>query len=189
MRHKSTCLLVSVGLAVVPSLPSTAWAQAGTNLVIAMSHTGNFTVGENGVYTIVVSNTGGTASSGLITVEDILPSPLPVVAATGNGWSCIVRESCLVCPGATSIVDCTSSTAIALGGSASPITLTVLPDRNGIGTVTNTVSVSGGGSPDNSASDPTIIVAAVPTLPQWAMMALTVLLVLAGVAALRRRTT
>jgi hypothetical protein len=61
--------------------------------------------------------------------------------------------------------------------------LTVLPYVSE--TVTNTACVDTG----NCASDPTIIVAAVPTLPEWAMMALAVLLALAGVAPLRRRTT
>jgi uncharacterized repeat protein (TIGR01451 family) len=51
---------------------------------IAMSHRGNFTVGEPGVYTIVVSNIGGTASSGLIEVTTSFFS----VSATGTGWSC-----------------------------------------------------------------------------------------------------
>jgi flagellar biosynthesis component FlhA len=40
-----------------------------------------------------------------------------------------------------------------------------------------------------ASTDVTIIVAAVPTLPEWAMIALTALLALAGVTALRRRTT
>ena len=50
-----------------------------------------------------------------------------------------------------------------------------------------------GGSETNltndSASDVTIVVAAVPTLPEWARIALAGLLALAGFAALRRRTT
>jgi hypothetical protein len=39
------------------------------------------------------------------------------------------------------------------------------------------------------ASDVTIVVAAVPTLPEWAMIVLTALLAWAGVTALRRRAT
>ena len=100
MPHNSTTyLLVGVGLATVLLQPSTASAQAGPDLVIAMSHNGNFTVGENGVYTIVVSNIGGTASSGQIAVSDTLDNAFPTrpamdipqfgfVSATGTGWSC-----------------------------------------------------------------------------------------------------
>jgi uncharacterized repeat protein (TIGR01451 family) len=101
MWHKSTCLLVGVGVAVLLALPSTAWAQVGTNLVIAMSHNGNFTSGVNGVYTIVVSNAGGTVSSGPIAVSDTLSSsePSPIVpdfefvSATGTGWSCSTYQT------------------------------------------------------------------------------------------------
>ena len=58
-------LVAGVASVVLFARPSTAWAQSpGTDLTIAMSHAGNFTVGVNGVYTIVVSNIGGTASSG-----------------------------------------------------------------------------------------------------------------------------
>jgi hypothetical protein len=83
---------------------------------------------------------------------------------------------------------------IAAGGSASPITLTVTP-FGASGTVTNTATlvypcIGGiGGFCSSSASDPTIVMAAVPTLPGWAMIVLTGLLVLAGFAAMPRRTT
>jgi hypothetical protein len=84
--------------------------------------------------------------------------------------------------------------SIAPGGSAFPITITVRPFTDGTAVlpaaVTNTAFVSGGGDPvGGMASDVTIVVAAVPTLPEWAMMALAARLAWAGVEALRRRTT
>jgi hypothetical protein len=57
------------------------------------------------------------------------------------------------------------------------------------GTITNTLEVSGGGGTFSSSTDLTIVVAGVPTLPEWALIALTVCLALAGVVALRRRMT
>jgi exosortase sorting signal-containing protein len=42
---------------------------------------------------------------------------------------------------------------------------------------------------NNFATDPTLVVAAVPTLPEWAMIVLTALLALAGFVAMRRRAT
>jgi hypothetical protein len=188
MRHKCLLVRVGVGVAFLLAQPSTVSAQAGPNLVITMSHTGNFTVGVPGVYTIVVSNTGGTASSGQIQVDDesLQDTMFTTVSASGTGWSCSVHFPTF---STVDIVTCTSSSVIAPGGSAFPIALTVLPYVSG--TFTNTASldnVGGGTSFGPPASDPTIIVAAVPTLPQWAMMALSVLLVLTGVAALRRRT-
>src|ERR1700682_6174290 len=90
--------IVGAGVAVLLSQPSTAWAQgAGPDLVIAMSHHGNFTVGTNGVYTIVITNIGGTATdaaSGSIFVADRLkrtpplfrPAPgFPFVSMRGTG--------------------------------------------------------------------------------------------------------
>ena len=182
MLHKYPGLLAGVGLAVVISQPSTAWAQAGPNLVMAMSHHGDFTVGVNGVETIVVSNIGVAASSGEISVEDPLQpsvSALEFVSATGTGWSC---SYIVGFPNET--VHCLSSSVIAPEGSAFPITLTVRPSYSG--TVTNLAcfEVFAG-----CTSDVIIVVAAVPTLPEWAMIALSTLLALAGVTALRRRTT
>jgi hypothetical protein len=202
---RKSCLLVVVGVAVLLSQPSTVRAQAGPNLVVTMSHTGNFALGENGVYTIVVSNIGGTASSGEIGLFGLLNGsgsgvpvpgvpPFGFVSETGTGWSCSQQYGF---PAYWIEVDCGSTSVIPPGGSAAPITLTVIPYGFN-GTVTNTATVGYAGSfilgpqyctNTNSASDPTVVVAAVPTLPEWAMRALAVLLGLAGFAALRRRTT
>jgi hypothetical protein len=180
LMHTATRLVAALAVAAVLSKPSTAWAQTGPDLVIAMSHTGNFTVGVNGVYTIVVSNIGGTASSPPIFVDDHLTSlPFTFVSATGNGWSCVFVEHG---PPVGATVECESSRIIAPGASAFPITLTVLPTASG--TVTNTVELSPSLA---TGSDVTIVLAAVPTLPQWALIALTVYLALAGVLAMRRR--
>jgi uncharacterized repeat protein (TIGR01451 family) len=179
MLHKYAVVLAGVGVAVVLSQPSTAWAQAGPNLVVAISHRGNFTVGVNGVYTIVVSNAGDTASSGMITVYDSLGIGSGVanfVSATGTGWICDLVDVYY------DNVRCSSTSIIAPGGSASPITLTAIYFDSG--TLTNTASIG-----NNTASDPTIVIAAVPTLPEWAMIVLSALLAVAGVAAMRRRTT
>jgi hypothetical protein len=179
MMHTSTRLLAAVAVVVVLSQP--AGAQMGPNLVMTMHHTGNFTVGQNGVYTIIVSNIGGTAS-GTIQVSEQFEGisgdfEFTFVSAVGTDWSCSYFRGF---PNEHLTCDFLPPT-IAPGGSTPPITLTVLPCC--VGTVTNTVSLSGGAT----ASDPTIVVAAIPTLPQWALNALTVCLALAGVAALRRR--
>jgi uncharacterized repeat protein (TIGR01451 family) len=165
-----------------------------------MSHTGNFTSGVNGVYTIVVSNTGGTASSGPIAVSDTLSSSegnnpvvpyFEFVSATGTGWSCSTYQTTGF-PFDFFYVGCISASVIAAGASAPPITLTVIPTI--IGTVTNEAGVGATLCPPSFgcdvhvAFDPTIVVAAVPTLPEWAMIALSTLLALAGVTTLRRRT-
>ena len=186
-------LVAGVASVVLFAPPSTAWAQAGANLVTALTHSGNFTLGQPGVYTIVVSNIGGTASSGQIMVGMFFPNlPNTTIfdyeAATGAGWSCSMDGGI---PTDWLQVTCDSTNVIAPGGSAAPVALTVTPSIVS-GTVTNTATVSWGTCcpfQTNSASDPTVVLAAVPTLPQWAIIVLTVLLAFAGIMAMRRRTT
>jgi uncharacterized repeat protein (TIGR01451 family) len=121
------------------------------DLTIAKSHSGTPQQGQNGFqYTITVSNVGGGASSGTVTVSDTLPSGMTVVSINGPGWVCS--------PGATST--CTRSDALAGGASYPAITLTVNIASNAPASVTNTATVSGGGDTNgtnNSASDPTSI--------------------------------
>jgi uncharacterized repeat protein (TIGR01451 family) len=145
--RKYSCLLVSV--AALLSQCSSVWAQTvGPDLVIAKSHRGNFTAGTNGVYTVVVSNIGGMVSSGPITVTDSLDSRFGFVSATGTGWSCSVT-SCLICPNPLFTVHCMSSSVVAAGGSAFPITLTVSTGLSG--TVTNGADVAGARVPAHSS--------------------------------------
>ena len=93
------------------------------NLTIAKSHTGNFTVGVNGAYTITVSNAAGSGpTTGTITVTDTLPTGLTYVSGTGTGWSCSAVGQA---------VTCTTAGPLAGGASSNPITLTV--ERGGCG--------------------------------------------------------
>jgi len=117
-------------------------------LAIAKSHTGNFTIGATGTYTIAVGNSGTSATAGTLTVTDTLPAGLTFNAASGTGWTC---------SGAGQTVTCTSATSIAAGAYASTIALTV----NAVGpagAVTNSVTVSGGGAANTPiAVDPTTL--------------------------------
>ena len=71
------------------------------DLRVTKSHAGNFTVGVNGVYTITVDNTLGTApTSGAITVTDTLPTGLTFVSATGTGWACGAVGQVVTCTSA-----------------------------------------------------------------------------------------
>ncbi|MDX1696932.1 MAG: hypothetical protein R3308_01530, partial [Thiohalobacterales bacterium] len=61
---------------------------AVADLAIAKSHSGDFTVGQNGDYTLTVSNNGPSTEIGPVTVTDTLPAGLGYVSASGAGWSC-----------------------------------------------------------------------------------------------------
>src|SRR5204863_416555 len=58
------------------------------SLTIAKSHSGDFTQGRGGMYTIVVGNAGPGATVGTVTVRDSLPAGLTARRMTGSGWSC-----------------------------------------------------------------------------------------------------
>lgn len=123
-------------------------ASGTPDLTITKSHTGNFTQGQSGTYTIGVTNSGSATTSGLVTVTDTLPPAFTVATIGGSGWSC------------PSPPTCTRSDALAAGGSYPAITLTVNVASNAPASVTNNVGISGGGEANTSndnASDPTTI--------------------------------
>ena len=130
------------------------------DLRLTKTHSGSFTVGTQGTYTLTVDNVPGTAAtSGAITVTDTLPAGLTYIAAGsgGSGWSCSA---------AGQVITCTSSAVIAAGAtSANPITINVGVAATAVPGVTNSASVSGGGEPavntgNNNAYDPTVVVTA-----------------------------
>ncbi|MBI5100624.1 MAG: DUF11 domain-containing protein [Nitrospirae bacterium] len=107
------------------------------------------TAGGTTTYTLTVSNSGNTASSGTITVVDVLPSGLTVAdgavalgGAQGANWSC---------SSASNVITCTSSTAIAASGS-SVFSFTVNVSASASGTVVNKAQVGGGGDPTNGSA-------------------------------------
>ena len=134
---------------------------AAPDLRLTKTHSGNFTVGVQGAYSLVVNNTLGSGpTSATITVVDTLPTGLGYVSAGsgGTGWTCAA---------AGQVVTCTSSTVIAAGAtSVNPITINVSVAAVAVPSVTNSATVSGGGEPaaqagNNAAFDFTVVVVAV----------------------------
>ncbi len=126
---------------------------AAADLTIAKSHTGSFTQGDTGkTYSIIVTNIGGTATSGTVTVTDTLPQGLTATGIDGTGWTCTLAT-----------LTCTRTDALAAAGSYPAITVTVNVAANAPASVTNTATVSGGGetnTTNNTATDATTINAA-----------------------------
>jgi uncharacterized repeat protein (TIGR01451 family) len=127
------------------------------DLTVPMSHAGSFMQGQTGAtYTITAANSGTGPTAGTVTVTDILPSGLAATAMTGSGWSCSVRN-----------LTCSRSNAQPAGTNYPPITLTVTVATSAPATLTNIVTVSGGGeanTANNSASDLTTITPIIPDL-------------------------
>nr|WP_306673704.1 Ig-like domain repeat protein [Tahibacter caeni] len=120
------------------------------DLTIAKSHAGNFTQGQTGaIYTLTISNVGGSPTSGMVTATDTLPAGLTATAIGGGGWTCTLAT-----------LTCTRPDALAAGSGYPPITLTVNVASNATASVTNTAAVSGGGQTNtnnDTAADPTTI--------------------------------
>ncbi len=125
---------------------------AAIDLAILLSHTGSFTQGDVGrTYTIVVTNVGSLATTGLVSVVDVLPAGLTATAMTGAGWSVTLGS-----------LTATRSDALATNAAYPAITLTVNVATNAPPSVTNVVAVSTGGDTNtinNTASDITSITA------------------------------
>src|SRR5438876_495792 len=127
------------------------------DLTITKTHSGNFTQGQTGAtYTITATNSGFAATSGTVTVTDTLPAGLTATAISGTGWTCVLGT-----------LTCTRSDALAAGASYPAITVTVDVANNASSSVTNSVSVSGGGETNtgnDSANDATTINASPPNV-------------------------
>ncbi len=129
-------------------------------LSISKSHTGSFTQGDTAdTYTITVSNPSGPGSTGgTLTLTDTLPTGMSAVSmsqtgntggGTGSDWTCVAGTA-----------TCTRITPMPAGESDT-ITLMVSVSYSapvGTNSVTNSVSVSGGGAATKTATDPTTII-------------------------------
>jgi uncharacterized repeat protein (TIGR01451 family) len=107
------------------------------DLAIAMSHTGNFSPGGTGTFLITVGNVGGAATTGVVTVVDVLPTGLTYSGpAAVNGWNISVNGQ---------TVTATRSDPLAAGAVFPVLALNVTVASNAPLTFSNTATVSGGG--------------------------------------------
>ena len=121
----------------------------GPDLAITKAATGSFTQGQAGAtYTLTVANTGGTASSGTVTVIDNLPTGVTPTAVSALGWTCGLSGN---------TGTCTRSDPLAAGASYPPITVTVEIASTAPSSVTNTAMVSGGGDLNSSNNEATLV--------------------------------
>jgi uncharacterized protein YjiK len=122
-------------------------------LMIAGTHTGVFTAGESGAYTLTVGNAASAApTSGTVTVTDFTTMGLMLASMSGDGWSC----------GANS---CSRSDSLGGGLSYPPIAVAVAVSPAAPPQATNEANVSGGGSGGAGSRDLTeILTSSIPPL-------------------------
>ena len=126
-------------------------------LSVAKTHTGSFTLGQTGAaYSVVVSNAAKAgATSGTVTLSEIVPAGLTLQSMSGAGWSC-----------AASANTCTRNDALSGGDSYPPVSVVVNVPADGPSQATNQVTLMGGGAtPATGASDTANILANASAVP------------------------
>ena len=159
-------VLVTILAAAYPSVTNTATTQGGgasntatasntvpvtgtSSLTLQKSHTGDFTVGSPGTYTLLLGNSSGIPTNGPITLVDTLPAGLTYASSSGTGWTCAA---------AAQTVTCSYAATIAAGATAPPLTLVVNVLAGAVPGVVNSATASGGGSSGPvTATDPTAV--------------------------------
>jgi len=125
------------------------------DLSMTLSHIGDFTVGTNGTYELLVRNLSTVASAGF-TVTDTLPAGLTYVSFSGPGASCIASGQTVTCDHDGGLD----------GGASTGIYIEVAVGASAVPSVTNTATVISDvadGSPANDTdTDPTTVNAATP---------------------------
>jgi uncharacterized repeat protein (TIGR01451 family) len=146
---KADLAVVNSGFGTVAVLRNTCPAP---DLTVTKTHTDVFTQGSIGKnYWITVKNSGLLATSGLVTMTDVLPPSLTVTGMVGAGWTCVKATA-----------TCTRSDVLAGGDQYAAIMVTVSVSADAPSTITNVVNVTGGSelnTANNSASDPTAVTA------------------------------
>lgn len=136
--------LISVTIPTGTALSSNNFSVTGSvpDLGITTTHFGSFSQLDSGdTYTVVVTNQGTIASTGVVTVVETLPTGLTATAIGGVGWTANLG-----------MLTCTRSNSLFAGASYPPITVVVNVASNAPASVTNTTTVSGGGE-TNTAND------------------------------------
>ncbi len=140
----------SGGGAAIASANDPTTISGAPDLTIVKTHSGSVGQGQTGVvYNIAVSNIGGGATSGTVTVTDTLPAGLTGTAVSGTGWTCTLVTA-----------TCFRNDALAPKAAYPPIVVTVNVAANAPPLVTNQATVAGGGDlnlANNTAYDATVI--------------------------------
>jgi len=111
-------------------------AAGGQDLLLLITHSPNpnFTQGQTGSFTVIISNVGTDPTSGLVSMTFGLNPELTATAISGTGWSCVLGT-----------LTCTRSDALAVGDNYSNITVSVNVASNASPTLSNDAVVDGGG--------------------------------------------
>ncbi len=128
------------------------------DMTITKTHAGtNFTQGGSVTFALTASNVGNAATSGIVTVTDILPAGLTATAVSGaSPWVCQPLPA----------LSCSRGDTLGVNAAYSPITVTAAIAANATGTLVNNAQVGGGGEVNlaNDTATDSILVNGVPDM-------------------------
>lgn len=122
--------------------------QPKPQLSLSKTSDGPWTAGGTGNYSLTVKNTSTTATSGTVTVRDLLPSGVSASSFSSGNWTCTVSGQQVTC----------TTAAVLAGGASSVITLPVKISSGASGSLKNRAAVGGGGDPDPIPDPATCVV-------------------------------
>jgi uncharacterized repeat protein (TIGR01451 family) len=137
----------TLGAAFTDVSPQVANTVSAPSLTIDKSHTGNLIGGQPTTFTIAVANAGNSPTDGsTVTVTDPFPATSfsSIANAGGEGWNCSISGLTLTC---------TRSDVLTANNGYPPILVDATVQDPAPATISNTATVSGGGSADATASD------------------------------------
>jgi uncharacterized repeat protein (TIGR01451 family) len=129
----------------VASAPAIVAIRGVPDVTIDKSHTGDFVRGQQGTFSLVVSNVGGRATSGSVVIDDALPGGLALVGAGGPNWSCTVDTT-------ANSLHCERSDALPAGAAYEPVSVVVNVLESAPDIIVNT-GVTGGGGETNTSNN------------------------------------
>ena len=138
---------LTLGAAFTDTSPQVVNTVSAPVLTIDKSHTGSLIGGQSTTFTIAVANAGNSPTDGSpVTVTDPLPASSfrSIANAGGDGWSCAITGLTLTC---------SRSDQLAANNGYPPILVDATVQDPAPATISNTATVSGGGSADAKASD------------------------------------
>ena len=155
---KRRLLLLPFLLLLVPSNVLAAETAVPQWTVTSVSAPTNFAPGDESgedTYRVIVTNTGGASSDGEpVTITDLLPAGLTLDRAGAGGYA--ETPSLTDVPLSCVLATCTY-TGVVIPDETLIVTIPVDVESGAPASVTNMVSVSGGGAPGASVSTPTTI--------------------------------
>lgn len=128
-------------ITVAVPLPDVAVTKVGTDPP--------FVTGETEEYVIGVSNVGSLATTGPVTVTDVLPTGMTYTGFTGAGWSCSEGLG---------VVTCEHAGSIPIGAAADDLHLQVVAGEDAVGFPSNTATASTADDPNASNDSATDVV-------------------------------